>query len=65
MSQEGFKPTQEQLATVFEYAELQMSPERLAEKYEDYSTILALIRQASVRELGETVPATAFKAAWE
>lgn len=65
MTEEGFQPTREQLATVFEYAGLPMPAERLSEKYETYSATLAIIRRASVRELGETAPATSFRASWE
>ncbi|SFS70503.1 hypothetical protein [Saccharopolyspora flava] len=64
MGQE-FTPTYDQLATVFDYAQLPMSADRLTTHYETYAGTLALIRQGAARELGETSPATAFKASWD
>lgn len=58
-------PTQDDVAAVFAFAGLTVTPERLAEHYETYSTTLALIRQASPPGLGETVPAVAFAANWD
>ena len=57
--------TEAELATVLEFAGLAVSPARLAANHEVYASTLALIRQASVAGLGETVPATAFKAHWD
>ena len=42
-----------------------VAPERRAANHEVYASTLALIRQASVAGLGETAPATAFKAHWD
>jgi hypothetical protein len=53
------------VSAVFDYAGLTISPDRLAANYEVYSSTLALIRQASVMGLGETVPAVGFKASWD
>ncbi|MBY4208729.1 hypothetical protein HQO44_19950 [Rhodococcus fascians] len=64
MSAQHFDPTREQLAAVFEYAGLDIEPERLEDKFEVYRTTLGLIRKASVTGIGETVPASAFKASW-
>jgi hypothetical protein len=64
MSDSDFVPTEAAVAAVFDYAGLTIAPDRLAENYEVYSSTLALIRQASVEGLGETVPAVGFKAAW-
>lgn len=61
----NFEPTKEQLATVFEYAGLPVSAERLDSEFGTYSSTLALIRKASIAGMGETVPAAAFNASWE
>jgi hypothetical protein len=53
------------MSAVFDYAGLPIPPDRLAANYEVYSSTLALIRQASVTGLGETVPAVGFKASWD
>jgi hypothetical protein len=53
-----------EVSAVFEYAGLTISPDRMTANYETYSSTLALIRQASVAGLGETVPAVGFKAHW-
>ena len=58
-------PTQDDVAAVFAFAGLTVTPERVAEHYETYATTLALIRQASPPGLGETVPAVAFSANWD
>ncbi|SNS81681.1 hypothetical protein [Rhodococcoides kyotonense] len=65
MTDNDFQPTKEQLATVFEYAGLPVSAERLESEFDTYSSTLALIRKASIRGIGETVPAAAFNASWE
>ena len=65
MSDSDATPSEADVAAVFDYAGLTVSPERLAEHYETYSSTLALIRQASVKGLGETVPAVGFKAGWD
>jgi hypothetical protein len=57
--------TEAELATVFEFAGLTVAPERRAANHEVYASTLALIRQASVAGLGETAPATSFKAHWD
>lgn len=57
--------TEAELAIVLEFAGLTIPPERLAENHEVYASTLALIRLASVAGLGETAPATAFKAHWD
>lgn len=57
-------PSQAEVAAAFEYAGLTVSPQRLAEHYETYSSTLALIRQVSTPGLGEAVPAVGFKASW-
>jgi hypothetical protein len=54
-----------ELAVVLEFAGLSVSPDRLAVHHDAYTSTLALIRLASVAGLGETVPATAFKAHWD
>jgi hypothetical protein len=64
MSDNDFLPSESQVAALFDYAGLSIAPERLAENYDVYSSTLALIRQASVAGLGETVPAVGFKADW-
>ncbi|OZE94932.1 hypothetical protein CH302_18310 [Rhodococcus sp. 15-2388-1-1a] len=64
MSAQDFGPTREQLAAVFEYAGLDIEPERFEDKFEVYRSTLELIRKASVTGIGETVPAAAFKASW-
>lgn len=64
MSESDGVPTEAELATVFAYAGLTVPADRLAANYETYSSTLALIRQASVPGLGETVPAVGFKASW-
>jgi hypothetical protein len=64
MSDADFLPSEDQVAALFDYAGLTISPDRLAANYEVYSSTLALIRQASVAGLGETVPAVGFKADW-
>ncbi|GAS94610.1 uncharacterized protein RMCC_1576 [Mycolicibacterium canariasense] len=58
-------PSAEELAAVFAYAGLTVSPERMAENYPTYSSTLAVIRQASAPVLGETVPAVGFTASWD
>jgi hypothetical protein len=65
MSDFEFVPSEAQVSAVFDYAGLTISSDRLAANYEVYSSTLALIRQASVAGLGETVPAVAFKASWD
>ncbi|MGA9872356.1 MAG: hypothetical protein WBQ44_14610 [Rhodococcus sp. (in: high G+C Gram-positive bacteria)] len=62
---QNFEPSKGQLAAVFEYAGLPMSAERLDSEFETYSSTLALIRQARITGIGETVPAAAFNASWE
>jgi hypothetical protein len=57
--------TPERIATVFEFAGIEMTPERLEEKAQEFVGLLELIRGANVPGLGETVPQTAFKASWE
>jgi hypothetical protein len=57
--------TKERLATVFEYAGIEVSPERFEQKAPEYLGFLRLIRQTNIPDLGETVPQTAFKASWE
>jgi hypothetical protein len=64
MTRAEFLPSETQVAALFDYAGLTISPDRLAANYEDYSSTLALIRQASVTGLDETVPAVGFKADW-
>ncbi|MET0704483.1 MAG: hypothetical protein ABWY93_32955 [Mycobacterium sp.] len=64
MSDNEFLPSEDQVAALFDYAGLTIAPDRLAANYEVYSSTLALIRQASVTGLGETVPAVGFKADW-
>jgi hypothetical protein len=58
-------PSPDAVGTVFQYAGLGIPRDRLAANAEIYSSTLALIRQASVPGLGETVPAVGFKAAWD
>jgi hypothetical protein len=65
LSDNEFLPSAAEVAAEFDYAELTISPARLAANYEVYSSTLALIRQASVTSLGETVPAVGFKASWD
>jgi hypothetical protein len=65
MSDFEFAPSEAQVAAAFEYAGLTIAPDRLAANYEIYSSTLALIRKASTPDLGETVPAVAFKASWD
>lgn len=65
MSDNENTPTEAELATVFGYAGLPVPAERLAANHEVYASTLALIRQASVKGLGETVPAVGFNAAWD
>jgi hypothetical protein len=65
MSDTDFVPTEAAVAAAFEFAELTVPQERLAEHYALYSSTLALIRQASVAGLGETVPAVGFNARWQ
>jgi hypothetical protein len=65
MSDSEFVPSEAQVAAAFEYAGLTVSSDRLAANYESYSSTLALIRKASPPGLGETVPATGFKASWD
>ncbi|WP_072802438.1 hypothetical protein [Rhodococcoides yunnanense] len=62
---QNFLPSKQQLATVFEYAGLTVSAERLESEFDTYSSTLALIRKASITGIGETVPAAAFNASWE
>lgn len=62
---QNFEPSKQQLATVFEYAGLSVSGERLDSEFQTYSATLALIRKASITGIGETVPAAAFNASWE
>ena len=64
MSDNDSATSEVEVSAVFEYAALTISPDRLAANYEDYSSTLGLIRQASVAGLGETVPAVGFKAHW-
>ncbi|WP_193045576.1 hypothetical protein [Mycolicibacterium baixiangningiae] len=65
MSDNEFVPSEAAVAAAFDFAELTVPPERLAEHYEIYSSTLALIRRASVAGLGETVPAVGFNAGWQ
>jgi hypothetical protein len=65
MSDNEFTPSETDIAAVFGYAGVTVSPERLAENYDTYSSTLALIRTASTPGLGETVPAVGFKAGWD
>lgn len=60
-----YVPSEADVAAAFTYAGLTVTPQRLAEKYETYSSTLALIRRASTPGLGETVPAVGFKADWD
>ena len=64
MSDNDSVPSPAEVAAAFEFAGLTVSPDRLEANYETYSSTLALIRQASTPGLGETVPATGFKASW-
>ncbi|MDT5065962.1 MAG: hypothetical protein QOK02_2117 [Mycobacterium sp.] len=64
MSGSEFVPSEAQVAAVFSYAGLTISPDRLSVNHELYSSTLALIRTASTPGLGETVPAVAFNASW-
>lgn len=64
MSKEDSVPSEADVAAVLAFAGVTVPPDRLAENYETYSSTLALIRQASVAGLGETVPAVGFKASW-
>ncbi|MBM7279280.1 hypothetical protein JTZ10_16135 [Gordonia rubripertincta] len=54
----------EQIGAILAYAGLDISPDRLAEKADDFRATLSLIRKASVTELGETPPAIGFHASW-
>ena len=65
LSESESTASEAELATVFEFAGLAIPPDRLATNHEVYASTLALIRQVSVAGLGETVPATAFKAHWD
>ena len=65
MSASEFVPSEAAVAAAFDYAGLTVPPGRLTENYEIYSSTLALIRQASVEGLGETVPAVGFNARWQ
>ncbi|BCI56041.1 hypothetical protein NIIDNTM18_53190 [Mycolicibacterium litorale] len=65
MSDNEFVPSEAAVAAAFDFAELTVPPDRLAEHYEIYSSTLALIRKASVPDLGETVPAIGFNARWQ
>ncbi|MDT5103047.1 MAG: hypothetical protein QOI25_560 [Mycobacterium sp.] len=65
MSDNEFLPSEDQVAALFDYAGLTITPDRQTANYEVYSSTLALIRQASVAGLGETVPAVGFKAHWD
>lgn len=64
MSEFDCVPAETELTAVFAYAGVAVPADRLAANYETYSSTLALIRQASVPGLGETVPAVGFKAYW-
>jgi hypothetical protein len=64
MSDSEFVPSKAQVSAVFSYAGLTIPPDRLSANHEIYSSTLALIRKASTRGLGETVPAVAFNASW-
>ena len=64
MSDNDSATLEAEVSAVFEYAGLIISPDRMTANYETYSSTLALIRQASVAGLGETVPADGFKAHW-
>ncbi|CAN5452293.1 hypothetical protein BH11ACT7_BH11ACT7_38430 [soil metagenome] len=64
MSHKDSAPSQAEVAAAFEYAGLTVSPQRLDEHYETYSSTLALTRQVSTPGLGEAVPAVGFKASW-
>lgn len=64
MSDNESMPSPAEVAAAFDFAGLTVSPDRLEANYETYSSTLALIRQASTPGLGETVPATGFKASW-
>jgi hypothetical protein len=65
MSDSEFVPSEAHVSAAFEYAGLDISSDRLAANYETYASPLALIREASMPGLGETVPAVAFKASWD
>jgi hypothetical protein len=65
MSDNESIPSAAAVAAAFEFAELSVPADRLAEHYEIYSSTLALIRKASVPGLGETVPAIGFNARWQ
>ncbi|MGE2717926.1 hypothetical protein ACQI4L_28025 [Mycolicibacterium litorale] len=65
MSDNEFVPTEAAVAAAFDFAGLSVPADRLAEHYEIYSSTLALIRKASVPDLGETVPAIGFNARWQ
>ena len=65
MSDNDSATSEAEVSAVFEYAGLTISPDRMTANYETYSSTLALIRQASVTGLGETVPAVGFKASWD
>lgn len=65
MSDNEFVPSEAAVAAAFDFAELSVPAERLAEHYEIYSSTLALIRKASTPDLGETVPAIGFNARWQ
>ena len=56
--------TNNQLASCFVIAGVDISPERLAANAEVYRSTLTLIRRASVAGLGETPPAISFNASW-
>ena len=64
MSDNDSVPSPAEVAAAFDFAGLTVSADRLEANYETYSSTLALIRQASTPGLGETVPATGFKASW-
>jgi hypothetical protein len=65
MFDNDFPPSEDEVAAAFAFGGVDVSPGRLAVNYEAYSSTLALIRKASPPGLGETVPASSFKAHWD
>jgi hypothetical protein len=65
MTADDCTPTREDLVAVFAYAGLPIPGNRIDMELAFFTETLALIRQSSMVDLGETPPAPAFRASWE
>lgn len=57
--------TEEAIKALFLYAETKIDDRRVSEQLDNYSELLAMSRNVLFQPLGETPPASAFKASWE